>query len=107
MMDKETVERIREDADYKELISKRTGFAWILSIVMLVLYYAYILVIAFNKQLLAQPVSEGSLMTWGVPVGVALIVIAFALTGIYVRRANTEFDALVKKIKSKAEGASK
>lgn len=106
MMDQETVERISNDADYKELVSKRTGFAWILSIVMLVLYYAYILVIAFDKQLLAQPVSEGSLMTWGVPVGVALIVIAFALTGIYVRRANSEFDVLVKRIKEKVEGGA-
>lgn len=105
MMDKETVEQIQNDPDYKELLSKRTGFAWTLSIVMLVLYYAYILVIAFDKQLLAKPVSEGSLMTWGVPVGVALIVIAFALTGIYVKRANTEFDALVKRIKNKVEGA--
>lgn len=104
MMDKETVERIQNDADYKELISKRTGFAWMLAIVMLVLYYAYILVIAFDKQLLATPVSEGSLMTWGVPVGVALILIAFALTGIYVKRANTEFDALVNNIKKKVEG---
>ena len=48
-MDKETVERIQNDADYKELLSKRTGFAWTLAIVMLVIYYAYILVIAFDK----------------------------------------------------------
>jgi len=104
MMDKETVERIQNDADYKELLSKRTGFAWTLAIVMLVIYYAYILVIAFDKQLLHTPVSEGSLMTVGVPIGVAIIVIAFALTGIYVRRANTEFDALTKRIKDKIEG---
>lgn len=105
MMDNETVEQIKNDPDYKELVSKRTGFAWMLAIVMLVLYYAYILVIAFDKQLLGTPVSEGSLMTWGVPVGVALIVIAFALTGVYVKRANTEFDELVKRIKNKVEGA--
>lgn len=104
MMDKETVERIQNDADYKELLAKRTGFAWILSIVMLVLYYAYILVIAFNKQALHTPVSEGSLMTWGVPVGVVLIVIAFVLTGIYVKRANSEFDELTNRIKQKVEG---
>lgn len=103
-MDKETVERIQNDPDYKELLSKRTGFAWILSIVMLVVYYAYILVIAFSKETFHQPVSEGSLMTVGVPVGVAIIVFAFILTGIYVRRANSEFDALTKRIKDKVEG---
>lgn len=104
MMDKETVEKIQRDPDYKQLLSKRTGFAWMLAIVMLVLYYAYILVIAFDKQLLHTPVSEGYLMTWGVPVGVALIVIAFALTGVYVRRANSEFDELTQRIKDKVEG---
>jgi len=103
-MDKETVERIQNDADYKELLSKRTGFAWILSIVMLVVYYGYILVIAFSKDTFHQPVSEGSLMTVGVPVGVAIIIFAFILTGVYVRRANSEFDELTKRIKDKVEG---
>ena len=104
MMDKETVDRIQNDPDYKELLSKRTGFAWTLSIIMLVVYYAYILVIAFSKETLHTPVSEGSLMTVGVPVGVAIIIFAFALTGIYVRRANSEFDELTKRIKDKVEG---
>ena len=104
MMNKETVDRIQNDPDYKELLSKRTGFAWTLSIIMLVVYYAYILVIAFSKESLHIPVSEGSLMTVGVPVGVAIIIFAFALTGIYVRRANSEFDELTKRIKDKVEG---
>ena len=100
-MDKETVERIQNDADYKELLSKRTGFAWILSIVMLVVYYAYILIIAFSKETFHQPVSEGSLMTVGVPVGVAIILFSFAMAGVYVKRANSEFDELTRKIKEK------
>jgi uncharacterized membrane protein (DUF485 family) len=104
MMDKETVERIQNDPDYKKLVSSRTSFAWILSIIMLVVYYAYILVIAFSKESLHTPVSEGSLMTVGVPVGVAIILFAFALTGVYVKRANSEFDELTKRIKDKAEG---
>ena len=33
-------------------------------------------------------------MTWGIPLGVGLILSAFVLTGIYVRRANGEFDRL-------------
>ena len=104
MMDKETVERIKNDPDYIELVSKRTGFAWLLSIVMLVIYYAFILVVAFNKQIFHEPVSEGQLMTMGVPVGVAIILIAFALAGVYVKRANSEFDELTNRIKNKVEG---
>ncbi len=104
MMNKETVEGIQNDPNYKELLSKRTGFAWTLSIIMLVVYYGYILIIAFSKESLHTPVSEGSLMTVGMPIGVAIILFAFILTGVYVRRANTEFDALTQKIKDNAEG---
>ncbi|MFT5874865.1 MAG: uncharacterized membrane protein (DUF485 family) [Clostridium sp.] len=105
MMNKETVDRIQNDPDYIELLSKRTGFAWTLSIIMLVVYYSYILVIAFNKELLHTPVSEGSLMTLGMPVGVAIIIFSFAMTGIYVRRANSEFDELTQRVKDKVKEA--
>ena len=105
MMNKETVDRIQNDPDYKELLAKRTGFAWTLSIIMLVVYYSYILVIAFNKELLHTPVSEGSLMTLGVPVGVAIIIFSFIMTGIYVRRANSEFDDLTQRVKDKVKEA--
>ena len=103
-MNKETVEGIQNDPNYKELLSKRTGFAWTLSIIMLVVYYSYILVIAFKKEALHTPVSEGALMTVGMPIGVAIIVFSFIMAGIYVRRANSEFDALTQKIRDKAEG---
>lgn len=104
MMSKEQVEGIQNDPNYIELLKKRTGFAWMLSIIMLGVYYGYILVIAFNKESLHTPVSEGSLMTVGMPIGVAIILFAFMLTGVYVRRANSEFDELTQKIKDKAEG---
>ena len=42
--------------------------------------------------------------TVGIPVGVIVIIIAFVLTGIYVKRANTEFDDLTRKIKENAKG---
>jgi uncharacterized membrane protein (DUF485 family) len=46
----------------------------------------------------------GSVTTVGIPVGIGVILSAFILTGIYVRRANTEFDELTAKIKAKAKG---
>ena len=42
--------------------------------------------------------SEGSSITRGILVGIGLIVSAFVLTGIYVFRANGEFDELNQKI---------
>ena len=93
-----TVQQIKKDPAHQELARKRRGFAWLLSIIMLVLYYAFIMVIAFKSSLLGAQMGTG-VMTVGIPVGISIIVIAFILTGIYVRRANGEFDALSRRIK--------
>lgn len=86
--------QIEKSPRFKELVSKRERFAWILSAIMLGLYVAFILVIAFDPQLFGKPISPDSVITWGIPVGVGLILSAFILTGIYVYRANGEFDGL-------------
>jgi uncharacterized membrane protein (DUF485 family) len=97
-MDAKMIEQIKNNPNYKELIQKRSSFAWTLTIVMLVMYYAFILVIAFNKQLLGASLS-GGVTTVGIPVGIFIIVVSFVLTGIYTSRANGEFDDLNNKIK--------
>ena len=66
---------------------------------MLVIYYGFVMIIAFNKQFLAQPLWEGATTTIGIPIGVGVILSAFVLTGIYVIRANSEFDRLTNEIK--------
>jgi uncharacterized membrane protein (DUF485 family) len=52
--------------------------------------------VAFAPKLLGTPVL--GVITLGIPVGVFIIVVAFVLTGIYVRRANSEFDELNRQI---------
>jgi len=97
-MDKDLVAKIKSNPKYQELVTKRSKFAWQLSIVMLVVYYAFILLIAFAPQTLGIKLGDG-VMTLGIPLGVAVIVIAFALTGVYIKRANTEFEDLTNEIK--------
>ena len=70
---------------------------------MLGLYLAFILLIAFEPQVLGTKLSPGSSITWGIPIGVGLIVSAFVLTGIYVRRANGEFDRLNREVLKEAQ----
>lgn len=84
--------QIEQSPRFRELVSKRERFAWILSAIMLGLYVAFILLIAFAPQLLGARISPDSTITWGIPMGVGLIFSAFVLTGIYVYRANGEFD---------------
>ncbi|AFV97028.1 MULTISPECIES: DUF485 domain-containing protein [unclassified Sulfuricurvum] len=103
-MKQEMVDRIKNDPDFLQLTRVRSKFAWTLTIVMLVIYFGFVLVIAFDPSILGTPLSEGSVTTVGIPVGVAVIISAFILTGIYVRRANTEFDELTARIKAKAKG---
>lgn len=91
-------QRIESDPHFRELVSKRGRFAWILSLLMLSLYAIFILLIAFNPQALGTAVMAGSAITWGIPAGLGLIVTAFVLTGIYVYRANGEFDRLNREI---------
>ena len=98
-MNKELVEKIKANPDYQKLVKTRTGFAIKLTISMLVVYFTFILTIAFNPSALAVPLSADTVTTIGIPIGMAIIVFAFVLTGIYTKRANTEFDDLSNKIK--------
>ena len=91
------VDKILRNPKYQELQSKRNSYGWLLTIVMLVVYYGYIALIAFNKPFLAQPVGAG-VTSLGIPIGMGVIVFTIVITGIYVRRANSEFDALTKEI---------
>ncbi len=103
-MKKELVEKIKRNPDYIALVSKRSSFAIKLSISILVVYFAFILTIAFEPSLLGTPLSEGSVTTIGIPIGMVVIVFAFVLTGIYTKRANSEFDDLTNKIKKSIKG---
>ncbi len=97
-MDVSLVERIAADRNYQELKAKRSKFGWILTILMMIVYYGFIVLIAFDKALLAAPIGSG-VMTWGMPIGFGVILFTIIITGVYVQRANGEFDALSDKIK--------
>ena len=91
------VERIQRNPKYLQLKSTRGRYGWTLAILMLIVYYGYIALIAFDKEFLAKPMGAG-VTTIGIPIGMAVIVFSIAITGLYVRRANSEFDALTREI---------
>lgn len=92
-MQADLAQRIAAHPKYQELKSKRSSFGWVLTVAMLVVYYGFILLVAFNKEFLSQRLGEG-VMTMGMPVGLAVIVFTIVITAIYVKRANSEFDQL-------------
>jgi uncharacterized membrane protein (DUF485 family) len=99
IVDNTMVEKIKSNPSYQKLISERSSFAWKLTITMLTVYYAFILLIAFSPETLGAKIVAGGMATVGIPVGVAIIIFAFILTGIYVKRANSEFDGLLNQVK--------
>ena len=96
-MQDDLVRRIAGHPKYQELKSRRSSFGWWLTLSMMAVYYGFILLVAFDKPLLAARLGEG-VTTVGMPVGLGVIVFTIVITAIYVRRANREFDALTEEI---------
>ncbi|HET7868276.1 MAG TPA: DUF485 domain-containing protein [Burkholderiaceae bacterium] len=100
-MEPDLTARILKDPRYHQLKSRRTRLGWWLTLAMMAVYYGFVLLVAFNKPLLATPLGQG-VTTLGMPLGLAVIVFTVLITGLYVRRANGEYDALSEQI---AKGA--
>ena len=88
----DVLDRITKNPKFHEFIAMRSRYSIIMAIVSAAIYYGFILLVAFDKELLAKKIGAG-VTSLGVPLGVGVIVITIVLTWIYVRRANTEFDA--------------
>jgi uncharacterized membrane protein (DUF485 family) len=95
-MDDSTLQRIQNDPNYIHLSQARKSFGWTLSIIMLVIYYGFISLVAFAPSVIG--INIGGSITFGLLLGVAVILSAIILTGIYVWRANAQYDALTKAI---------
>ena len=93
--------RILNDPRFRTLVTRRSSFAWMLSAIMLVIYLGFTLLAAFDRPLMAAT-PFGGVTSLGIVLGLAVIVVAFALTGIYVSRANREFDRIAAEIREDA-----
>jgi uncharacterized membrane protein (DUF485 family) len=90
-------DKVLQNPRFQELVRQRSSFAWSLSIAMLVIYFGFILLVAFAKGLLATKIGAG-VTSLGILLGLAVIVAAFVLTGTYVRRANSRFDEMTQSL---------
>ena len=91
------VQKIQSHPKYQELRAKRNPLGVTLTILMLIVYYGYVALIAFDKEFLAQPIGAG-VTTLGIPIALFVIVFTVAITLFYIRRANNEFDKLTAQI---------
>jgi uncharacterized membrane protein (DUF485 family) len=104
-MDVSTLQRIEVDPNYQKLVSERKSFGWTLAIITLVIYYGFIAIVAFAPSLIALKVAGD--ITVGIILGVAIIIASILLTGIYVMRANSEYDDLTNAIVNAVKAGGK
>jgi len=97
-MSKLSASRILSNPAYRRLIKQRDTLAWTLTICVLVLYFGFVLMVAFAPQILTQPISDTSVIPLGMLVGVGVILASIVLTGIYVNQANNRFDPIIEEI---------
>ena len=97
------VTKIQRNPKYQELRSKRGRLGLVLTVLMLLVYYGYVALIAFDKEFLAQPLSSSGVTTLGIPIALFVIVFTVAITLFYIRRANNEFDQLTREILKDAQ----
>jgi uncharacterized membrane protein (DUF485 family) len=94
MKDEDIVERIQKNPKFFAFVSMRNNYSYVLSALMLIAYFGYILLVAFDKKFLATKIATGATMSIGIPMGLGVLVFTIIITAIYVRRANSEFDAI-------------
>jgi uncharacterized membrane protein (DUF485 family) len=101
-MKPDQIQDILDHPHFKQLVHKKRVLSWTLAAIMLVLYFGYILLVAFVPELLHRSLS-GGVTTLGIPLGISVILGAFLLCGIYVWRANGELDTLNKLLRDEVK----
>lgn len=97
-MSSQIYEKVRANPRFAELAAKRNRFALSLTVLVLGGYYFMMMLVAFSPDVLRTPITEGGTLTVGIPFGAVLIIGSWLLTGWFVRRANSEFDAINEQI---------
>ena len=97
-MEQDLAARIAGHPKYQELKAQRSRFGWWLTGAMMLVYYGFILLVAFDKEFLSRRLGDG-VMTLGIPIGFGVIVFTVVITAIYVQRANRQYDDMVAAIR--------
>jgi len=90
---------ILHDADFLDLTRRKNSISIVLTVATLLIYFGFIFLLAFGRDVLATPVSRG--VTLGIPLGIGVIFLSWIFTGIYMRWANSKYDDMVARVKTK------
>lgn len=100
MPNSSSTQRIRQHPKFQELVARKSRLSWMLLLAVLLPYYVLLASVAFWPNMLRQLIGPGTTTNVGILFAVANILLGWAATGIYVRRANNEFDKVNSQILS-------
>ncbi|MFL5612766.1 MAG: DUF485 domain-containing protein [Gemmatimonadaceae bacterium] len=92
-----------DDERLQELAARRWRIALTLTAVMVVIYFGFIALIAYDRPVLARLVTPG--LTVGILLGALVIVVSWLLTYGYVRWANDHYDPALRELQASAADA--
>lgn len=95
------VHAMLESPEFHALVRRRWTVSILLTGALFATYYGFVLLIALRPALLARRI--GAATTLGIPIAAAVIVVACALTVVYVMWANREYDAAVARLRGRLE----
>ncbi|UOO83148.1 DUF485 domain-containing protein [Uruburuella testudinis] len=97
-MDKQTAQKVLSHPKFQKMAAQKAVLGWLFSAVIFTVYVAFILFIGISPQVFATPVAPGSVTTWGIYVGLFVIVFSVVLTGVYVYIANGKFEQATREV---------
>jgi uncharacterized membrane protein (DUF485 family) len=97
-----TAHEILQSPELRRLVARRWAISLAATAALCVAYYGFILLVALDKEMLARRI--GAVTTLGIPLAVGVILVAWALTALYVAWANRAYDPAVDRLKRELEG---
>lgn len=97
-MSESIASKIHSNPKFVRLVKERDRLGWILSAIVCVMYFGFTLMIAYTPDILTAPIAADSVIPLGMPLGIGIIVMSSILTGIYVYKANSTYDPIMREI---------
>lgn len=97
-MDEAQIQRIINHPEFQSMAKKKTSLGIIFSIITLVVWFGYLLLVGFDPAMFASPVSAGATTPVGFYIVLGIMIFVPLITWMYVSKANGEFDTITRKV---------
>lgn len=97
-MDDAQIQRIMHHPQFQQMAKKKTSIGMIFSIITLIVWFGYLLLVGFDPAMFAAPLSSSSTTPIGFYIVMGIMIFVPLITWLYVRKANGEFDTMTRQV---------